>query len=230
MAAQPLSFPQHLRLWRGRARQPAQPAWSSGHPQLDSLLPGGGWPLGALSEILLSYPGHGEISLLLPALADATGQDRSIALVAPPLALNGPSLAARGIRLEQLLIVASDSDDDSRWAAEQCLRAQLFAFVLIWPGHCDDRHLRRLQLAAEHGQSAGILFRCDELANRPSPAQLRLCLAAGSDAAGNPNEINVALIKARGLPCSASQPHRLSIRTDGAINTGVAVTPLSPEP
>ncbi|MCB1605897.1 MAG: translesion DNA synthesis-associated protein ImuA [Xanthomonadales bacterium] len=212
MAAQPLSFLQHPRLWRGRGRQPQQPAWSSGHPALDQHLPGGGWPLGALSEILHPHPGLGEISLLLPALANATQQGRSIAIIAPPLTLNGPNLSARGVQLEQLLIVDSDSDNDTRWAAEQCLRARLFAFVLAWPGRCDDRHLRRLQLAAEHGESAGILYRSSEHARQPSPAQLRLCLDPMPEP--RPGGISLRLIKARGLACSFAQPQRLQLGSE----------------
>ena len=230
MAAQPLPFPQHPRLWRGRGQQPTQPAWPSGHHLLDQLLPGGGWPLGALSEILLPRPGHGELSLLLPALADASQRDRSIALIAPPLTLNGPNLHARGVRLEQLLVVDSDNDNDTRWAAEQCLRAQLFAFVLIWPGRCDDRHLRRLQLAAEHGKSAGILFRPSERAHQPSPAQLRLCLGITQESSQANSELSLALIKARGLACSIAQPRRLNIQINqsGSLSAELVTVAAAP--
>lgn len=211
--AQLLPFPQHPRLWRGRGNQPQQPAWPSGYAALDQLLPGGGWPQGALSEILLPGPGYGELSLLLPAVAKATQEDRSIALIAQPLVLNGPNMNARGVQLDQLLLVDSDNDNDARWAAEQCLRSQLFAFVLVWPGRCDDRHLRRLQLAAEYGQCAGILFRSSEYARTPSPAQLRLCLGTESQPEQSMHEVTLALIKARGLACSAAQPRKVTINT-----------------
>ncbi len=42
---------------------------SSGHPELDAELPGGGWPRGNLTEFLVDRGGLGELSLLLPALA-----------------------------------------------------------------------------------------------------------------------------------------------------------------
>ncbi len=205
------AIPQHPRLWRGRGNQPAQPTWPSGYDALDELLPGGGWPQGALSEFLLPGPGYGELSLLLPAIAQATQQDHSIALVAPPLVLNGPCLDAQGVQLDQLLLVDSNNDNDARWAAEQCLRSQLFAFVLVWPGRCDDRHLRRLQLAAEYGQCAGILFRSSELARTPSPAQLRLRLGAQTQPERSMHEISLELIKARGLACSVAQPRKLTV-------------------
>ena len=40
------------RLWRGRGAGPAGTSvLPSGHPPLDELLPGGGWPVGALTEL-----------------------------------------------------------------------------------------------------------------------------------------------------------------------------------
>ncbi|MEI8324881.1 MAG: hypothetical protein WCH44_05835, partial [Betaproteobacteria bacterium] len=55
-----------------RADQLAHAASSvlvSGHPALDAQLPGGGWPVGALTELLQMQSGTGEWGLLLPALA-----------------------------------------------------------------------------------------------------------------------------------------------------------------
>src|SRR3546814_8292766 len=56
--------------------------WSSDVCSSD-LLPGQGWPLGSLIELLPSQPGIGEIRLLQPALA-SLGSERSVALVRPP--------------------------------------------------------------------------------------------------------------------------------------------------
>ena len=47
-------------------------ALSTGHAALDTQLPGGGWPLGAMSEILLPEHGLGPWTLLAPALAELT--------------------------------------------------------------------------------------------------------------------------------------------------------------
>jgi hypothetical protein len=40
----------------------------TGHAVLDAVLPGGGWPVGALVEVLQPQAGQGEWRLLLPAL------------------------------------------------------------------------------------------------------------------------------------------------------------------
>ena len=45
------------------------PTLASGFPRLDAELPGGGWPRGALTELLAEHEGIGELGLLLPALA-----------------------------------------------------------------------------------------------------------------------------------------------------------------
>lgn len=47
-----------------------QPA--TGHTALNVILPGGGWPDSALSEILYANAGMGELRLLWPALAQLT--------------------------------------------------------------------------------------------------------------------------------------------------------------
>ncbi|MDI7065596.1 hypothetical protein QMO17_30595, partial [Klebsiella pneumoniae] len=40
---------------------------SCGHTVLGAELPGGGWPAGALTELLTPQPGCGELRLLQPA-------------------------------------------------------------------------------------------------------------------------------------------------------------------
>ena len=52
----------------GAGLQSAQP---TGFVQLDAQLPGGGWPVGALSEVLQPMAGLHEWQLVLPALAQA---------------------------------------------------------------------------------------------------------------------------------------------------------------
>ena len=92
-------------LWRGDSQaEVAQPSVPTGHAALDPLLPGGGWPRGALTELLVTHPGSGELSLLMPALARLSRQDRWIALVTPPHLPYAPALAAAGVDLARLVI------------------------------------------------------------------------------------------------------------------------------
>ena len=58
------------RVWRGQpATQAPVDAVATGWAALDAVLPGGGWPAAALSEILLPADGVGELRLVWPALA-----------------------------------------------------------------------------------------------------------------------------------------------------------------
>eukprot|EP01036_Dinobryon_divergens_P041062 gene41062-54393_t len=66
----------------GAGPQAAQP---TGHALLDAQLPGGGWPVGALCEVLQPLAGLHEWQLVLPALAQATArQSGAVVRVAPP--------------------------------------------------------------------------------------------------------------------------------------------------
>ncbi|MCX8004215.1 MAG: hypothetical protein N2688_04540, partial [Burkholderiaceae bacterium] len=64
---------------------------SSGHTALDAELPGGGWPLAALTELLFDAPGFGELSLLLPALARCSGPTVWVLPHAPAAARDAPA-------------------------------------------------------------------------------------------------------------------------------------------
>lgn len=60
-------------VWRGdRLAEPEAPGLPTGHSRLDAVLPGGGWPRGALTEFLLPHPGVGELGLLLPLKKQST--------------------------------------------------------------------------------------------------------------------------------------------------------------
>lgn len=160
------------KLWRATERCAIR-AEPTGFTALDRVLPGGGWPLGAISEILHARPGVGELSLALPLLARLTSADRPIAFVAPPMLPYAPCLAAAGLRLSRVVVVEPDSDQNARWAAEQLLRAGAGA-VLLWIEKCDTQSLRRLQLAAESSESCALLYRTESFAAESTPSALRL--------------------------------------------------------
>lgn len=179
-------------VWRGGtpARLRTQ---ATGHAGLDALLPGGGWPCGALSEILLPHPGAGELQLVLPWLARLTQAGGRAAIVRPPLLPCAQALAVRGMVLSRLLVVAPQTGvHDTHWAMEQMLRSGGFSAVLGWPGRLTGRDLRRLQLAAEAGGGCGMLYRNLACREQHSPAALRLQLHGGPDA------LEVEILKCRG--------------------------------
>lgn len=163
-----------------------------GHAGLDTLLPGGGWPLGALTELLSDHCGIGELELLLPALQQLAHRGRCLIWIAPPYVPYAPALVQRGLMPERLLWIRVERPQAALWAAEQALRCPAVGAVLGWAGHIVDRSLRRLQLAAESGRTLAILHRPAAAAHEPSPAALRLQLQPLADALG------VEVRKARG--------------------------------
>ncbi|MEN8719504.1 MAG: translesion DNA synthesis-associated protein ImuA [Oceanococcaceae bacterium] len=157
-------------IWRGSLPASLQ-GERTGHAALDRILPGRGWPTASLVEILLARPGIGELSLLATTL-----RHRRQSWVAPPHQPYAPALASLGLDLQHLLIINPPSAQDSLWACEQLLRAGTEQQVLCWQGAVDTTGLRRLQLAAEAGQSRLFLFRSPHTRAQASPAALRISL------------------------------------------------------
>ena len=166
---------------------------STGFRDLDQALPGQGWPGASLTEILVEQEGVGELSLLMPALATLSVEHRWIAWIAPPHIPYGPALAAHGVDLSRVLLVHARPGRDACWALEQALGSGTCSSVLAWPGsNLDGRLLRRLQLAAESGQTTGFLFRSVENIHEPSTAALRLALKSTAEG------LQVRVLKCRG--------------------------------
>lgn len=175
-------------IWRGgRSATPAHVV-ATGHAQLDQLL-GGGWPQGALTELLSTHSGIGEMRILLPALANLS-RSRWVVLVSPPYMPYAPALANHGLNLKQLLVVRP-GPQDRLWATEQCLRSSACGAVLSWFDDLDFRRSRRLQLAAEAGQSCGFIFRNRD-SSEATAAALRLALNGSNSA------LQLAVLKQRG--------------------------------
>ncbi|WP_341964542.1 translesion DNA synthesis-associated protein ImuA [Pseudomonas sp. RC10] len=163
------------RVWKGRAQAQPVAAQPTGHPLLDAALPIGGWPPAALTEILIPANGSGELRLLWPTLARLANAGERIVLVAPPFVPYPQAWQSAGVDLRQLSIIQA-SDTDALWAVEQCLRSGSCGAVLAWPGKVDDRALRRLQVAAETGETLAFACRGQQAAANPSPAALRIAI------------------------------------------------------
>jgi hypothetical protein len=179
MSVQSQLLSQRADIWRGGETSSA-PGVSSGFVELDALLPGSGFPMGALTEIIVPRFGVGELRLLLPAITRLT-RERWLAFVAPPYIPYAPALARAGVDLSHVLVVNTNERSDTLWAAEQALRAGTCGAVLSWPTKTDFKWLRRLQLAAEAGGTMGIVFSPMHYAATSSPAALRLRLEPQSD-------------------------------------------------
>lgn len=183
-------------VWRGKAASVARAVVPTGFRELDLFLPGGGWPVGAITEVFIARYGIGELSLLMPAMVALTSSERArkwVAWIAPPFVPYAPALRQRGVDIDRLLMIHPTTDHKDRcWAIEQVVRSGSSAGVVAWIETVEDVALRRLQLAAEFKECWLVLFRPERACLRRSPAALRLKLTH-SDAA-----MRLEVIKCRG--------------------------------
>ena len=171
----------------------------TGHPLLDAELPDGGWPVGAMTEVLQASPQLHVWQLLLPALAQAVeARGGPVVLIGAPHEPFGPSLAAGGLPVEALMCVRSEAPSARLWGCEQALRCADVAAVLAWLPQVRVGELRRLQLAAAQHEGLLFVFRPESVAQSASPARLRLqVVSAGAGL------MDVHLLKRRGPPRAA---------------------------
>ena len=214
----------HHPVWRGGALAQAAPqAVPTGFGLLDRELPGGGWPAGALTEILCADEGIGELQLVLPALAALSRAGSRVAWLAPPHLPYAPALAAAGVRLEFLTVVRAPGRRDALWAAEQVLRAGACRALLAWLPRTSYAELRRLAVAAEAGAAFTALFRPPQAARESSPASLRLGLEPDGE------QLAVRILKRRGALLAA--PLRIPIqRPVHAVGGALLSTPRTRSP
>jgi protein ImuA len=170
-------------------------ALPSGFDGLDAQLPGGGWPLGTVTELIAREPGIGELRLVVPVLQRLTRERKVAILLGPPHVPYAPALAAFGIDLDYLIVVQAAQAADRLWAVEQALRSASFGTLLGWLPHERTRpeHLRRMQLAAQGTRGPVFLFRPMPAHLQASPAPLRLLLAPRPR-----QQLSVQVLKRRG--------------------------------
>lgn len=196
----------HPALWRAhQLGRPGSSTWRTTFATLDAELPGGGWPVGTLTELLLPHPGVGEMRLLAPALAAVQRQGRSVMLLAPPAQPCAWAWQSLGLALPEMVVVQPDGrgregQGDLLWALEHALRSGHLGAVLAWlPARLPAEALRRLQLAAQAHDGLAFLLRGSAAARQFSPATLRCLLEpAGHDA------LHLHLLKRRGPPREAA--------------------------
>jgi protein ImuA len=198
----------HPGVWHADAlATPAGRVLATGDAALDAQLPGGGWPMGALSEILQPDGVHSEWRLLLPALARSG--TAAVVLVGAPHMPFGPALHAQGLRPQRLLWAQAQASAQRLWAAEQALRCAEVDAVLAWLPQARADQLRRLQMAAAEFDKPLWVLRPAQAQHESSPAVLRLFVgladpaadgAGGAGDSSGPDALAVRVLKRRGPP------------------------------
>jgi len=174
-------------------RKPARRAGvlPSGRPEVDALLPGGGFPCGSVTD-LVGGPASGKTELALRALREAQESGAFAAYVDGRGELYPPAAVALGIDPARLLIVRPPAGErgggeacreamGGLWAAEALLASGAFAAVAVdvslrpVPPRRAEAMLRRLRSAAEKGGAAAL--RLGAPRDPSTPAALRLELS-----------------------------------------------------
>lgn len=198
---------QVAKLESGGKQAASASAISSGSSALDALLPNRGMVPGTLVEWVEHGLGSGSGWLAWQTAANALRrQQTSNRLVVidcqgsfyPAIAL------AAGIPLSQIVLIRPQNLTDAFWAADQALRCP--AVTAVWSrfSQIDDRQARRLQLAAEQGNTLGLWVLPREALAQPSWADIRWYvrgLTADTQApAQNPSDrqLEVHLTRCRG--------------------------------
>ncbi|PHS15325.1 MAG: hypothetical protein COA86_13990 [Kangiella sp.] len=170
-----------------------QHAISTGYAKLDAILHYRGWPLNALTEILVAQQHIGEIALILPSIAKKMKSGGALYLIEPPFNPYAPAWLNAGIDINQMFIIKSCQEQDWLWASEQVMGNKGVACCLFWPpkDHLSNKILKRLQLASKQGSPLNFIFRQSSVTNQSSPASLRLMLRASS-------KLEIEVIKQQG--------------------------------
>ena len=182
---------QPLLLWQGHTHYSRPEMVATGFHELDILLPHNGWPLGITLEVLTSQCGAGELRLLMPAMAALTQQGLYVVWITPPYTPYAPNLLQHDIDIRYVIVIDAN-EHNQYWSMEKLLSCKECGMALLWPTSYTDKNIKRLQLAAEKGNSIGVLY--PRLHQPYSPAVMRISLQAIGV-----NELYLTILKARGI-------------------------------
>lgn len=229
----------HPAIWLGDDLIQEDAVWPTGFDALDEALPGGGWARAGLMEIEVPREGAGELSVCLPALAEITRSKRWVVFVAPPYLPYAPALAQAGLDLSHYMVVRVQTLESRLWSIEQSLRSGTAGAVIFWTQGMEDRHLRRLHLAALEGEAMAIGFSHElKPQGRYNPAPLRLSMRPGVGARvyvdilkrrGGPVPLPLTLTLPRGTPVLSTPlpPGRSSVRAEKPVKVEPRTLPMT---
>jgi len=183
-------------LWRGdQLGSPVAATVPSGFAALDAVLPGGGWPCHALTDILSPQSGMLEWRLLAPLLRQVVAAGRSVVVVGPPKQPHLPGLRLEGLDGRQLVWIQAHTPAERLWSAEQLIKARACGALIAWLPQVRPEQIRRLQVLAAGNEGPVFLCRPGTAAQESSAAPLRLLVRVGQDW-----ELLVDIVKRKGPP------------------------------
>jgi len=169
---------EQLRQMEHTLRPDDGPTVSTGVPAFDQLLPGQGLSTRTLLELLSTREGCGATTLALVLAGRMQNQGGALVVIDERQEFFPPAAGALGVSLARTLVVQPARARDALWAWEQSLRSPAVSAVVGGLEKITDRTFRRLQLAAETGNSLGCIVRPLACRTEPSWAALRLMVEA----------------------------------------------------
>lgn len=155
---------------------------SWGCDELDQFMPGGAVQPGMIVELLYGQRGSGAGSLAMHCAKQAvTQQQGPLVVVDRGSRFYPPAAVARGIESRDLIVIRPSDERrggmsaaEEIWALDQALRCPGVAVVTAWMDKIDPNAYRRLQLAAEAGQTLALLIRPERVRAFPTWADIQL--------------------------------------------------------
>ena len=162
---------------------------ATGIAELDKALQGG-FPNNGVVRIN-SAMGIGELRLCMPILQARQSDQRQLFVLAPPAVVNGEMLIEQGIAIERTFFIEHENEHDCLWACEQCLKSGICHSVIVWQSSLTQSQAKRLQLAAEQGDSLLLLF-------QPAEQTQALPISLSMQLARQHQSLHVTITKQRG--------------------------------
>jgi hypothetical protein len=145
----------------------------TGLSDLDDAL-NGGFPNRGVVRIN-STMGIGEWLLCTPVIQQRQQDQRQLFIIAAPMTVNSAMLIEQGIPLERTFFIQVNTRDEALWACEQCLSSGVAHSVLLWHEQLSIGQAKRLEVAAEQGDSLLMLFQYQQY-SQPLPISLSMSL------------------------------------------------------
>lgn len=145
----------HPHIWRARDQKQSETKFSLGFACLDKALNGGVASTGLVR--ISSLTGVGELSLFKQVICQHRTH-KLVVFINPPGLLQSPWLENLGLKAQQVLVVKTSAEQESLWAAEQCLKSTACHCVVLWSNAINQKEARRLQVAATHNDALCLLY------------------------------------------------------------------------
>lgn len=183
-------------VWRGdEIGSPIVSTLSSGWAELDKVLPGGGWPGHAVTEVLTAQPSVLEWRMLSPGLRLVVDAGSQVVVIGPPREPHIPGLLHMGLSEGQFIWIQAQSPAERLWATEQLIKSNSAGAIVSWLPKVRPEQVRRLQVCAQACEAPVFLCRPEAVQYESSAAPLRVHASASPDW-----ELNVRILKRKGPP------------------------------